>query len=99
MYQKSIFKWSVPLDAVRMDLNDLTECEIEHLERSTLRMVIQALQEYSREAKLIFDRTFAPSDNEVIVLAEDIVQYALEVAECYPINKRYAGFIDYKRVR
>ena len=84
---------------VRIDLNDLTDSEIEHLERSTLRMAVQALQEYSREAKLIFDRTFAPSDNEVIVLAEDIVQYALEVAECYPINKRYAGFIDYKRVR
>jgi hypothetical protein len=60
---------------------------------------VQAIQEYSREAKQIFDNTAAPSDNEVIVLAEDLVQYALEVAETYSINKRFAGFIDYKRVR
>ena len=32
-------------------------------------------------------------------MAEDLVQYALEVAECYPINKMFAGFIDYKRAR
>lgn len=42
---------------------------------------------------------FYERDNEVIVLAEDLVRSALEVAECYPINKRFAGFIDYKRVR
>jgi hypothetical protein len=60
---------------------------------------VQALQEYSLEAKQIFDFTAAESETEVIVLAEDILQYALEVAELYPINKRYAGFIDYKRVR
>jgi len=35
----------------------------------------------------------------VIVLAEDLTRYALEVAEVYAINKRFAGFIDYKRVR
>ena len=62
-------------------------------------MIVQALQEYSREAKQIFDNTKAPSKTEVIVLAEDLVQYALEVAETYPINRRYAGFIDYKRIR
>lgn len=73
--------------------------EIEQLEKQTLRMIVQALQEYSPEARSIFENTAAPSDNEVIVLAEDLVQYALEVAECYPINKRFAGFIDYKRVR
>ncbi|MBA4064087.1 MAG: hypothetical protein C0501_10320 [Isosphaera sp.] len=73
--------------------------QLERLEKQTLRMVVQAVQEYSREAKDIFEHTPAPSETEVIVLAEDIVQYALEVAECYPINKRFAGFIDYKRVR
>lgn len=81
---------------------DYRQLSVEHheiLEKQTLRMIVQALQEYSREAKEIFDSTKAPSENETIVLAEDLVQYALEVAECYPINKRYAGFIDYKRVR
>ena len=84
---------------MQQDYRTLSVEQHELLEKQTLRMIVQALQEYSREAKEIFDSTKAPSDNEVIVLAEDLVQYALEVAECYPINKRYAGFIDYKRVR
>lgn len=81
------------------DYQLLSDEQIEQIEKATLRTVVQALQEYSREAKQLFDTTYAPSDNEVIVLAEDILQYALEVAECYPINRRFAGFIDYKRVR
>lgn len=84
---------------MEQDYRNLSEEQHEILEKQTLRMIVQALQEYSREAKEIFDSTRAPSDSEVVVLAEDLVQYALEVAECYPINKRYAGFIDYKRVR
>jgi Type II restriction enzyme SfiI len=72
---------------------------LELLEKQTLRTIVQALQQYSSEAKEIFDNTKATSETEVIVLAEDLVQYALEVAECYPINKRFAGFVDYKRVR
>ena len=62
-------------------------------------MIVQALQQYSREAREIFETTLATSGTEVIVLAEDLTQYALEVAEVYPINKRFAGFIDYKRAR
>lgn len=81
------------------DYRALSLDQLEDLEKQTLRTVVQALQEYSREAKEIFDGTRAWSDNEIIVLAEDLVQYALEVAESYPINKRFAGFIDYKRVR
>jgi hypothetical protein len=81
------------------DYRQLDRVELELLEKQTLRTILQALQEYSREAKQIFDNTAAESDTEVIVLAEDLVQYALEVAECYPINKRFAGFIDYKRFR
>ncbi len=73
--------------------------QLELIEKATLRTLVQALQEYSREGKSLFENTAAPSETEVIVLAEDIVQYALEVAECYPINRRFAGFIDYKRVR
>jgi hypothetical protein len=84
---------------MNQDYRLLKADEIELLEKQTLRMIVQALQEYSGEARSIFENTAAPSDNEVIVLAEDLVQYALEVAECYPINKRFAGFIDYKRVR
>jgi len=81
------------------DYRELTLDQLEDLEKQTLRVVVQAVQEYSREAKDIFDNTRAESDSEVIVLAEDLVQYALEVAESYPINKRFAGFIDYNRVR
>src|SRR5438105_875863 len=81
------------------DYRNLEPDELEALEKQTLRTIVQALQQYSREAKEIFDATPATSETEVIVLAEDLVQYALEVAECYPINKRFAGFIDYKRVR
>ena len=84
---------------MEQDYRNLSDQEIEAVEKQTLRVIVQALQEYSREAKEIFDNTQAPSKNEVIVLAEDLVQYALEVAEVYPINKRFAGFIDYKRVR
>jgi hypothetical protein len=69
------------------------------MEKQCLRTIVQALQEYSAEARQLFENTTAESQAEVIVLAEDIVEYALEVAECYPINKRFAGFIDYKRVR
>ncbi|MBN1911307.1 MAG: SfiI family type II restriction endonuclease [Pirellulales bacterium] len=81
------------------DYRELTSDQHEALEKQTLRTVVQALQEYSKEAKDIFDNTWADRKSEVIVLSEDLVQYALEVAESYPINKRFAGFIDYKRVR
>lgn len=84
---------------MEQDYSKLTDEQIELLEKQTARVLVQALQEYSREAKVIFEQTPADSKSEVIVLAEDLVQYALEVAEAYPINKRYAGFIDYKRVR
>lgn len=81
------------------DYRHLSFDQLELLERQTLRMLVQAVQEYSREARMIFQDTPAPSEAEVIVLAEDLVQYALEVAETYPINRRFAGYIDYKRVR
>jgi len=81
------------------DYRQLTLDQIEQLEKQTLRVIVQAMQEYSREARILFETTPAASENEVIVLAEDLLQYALEVAECYPINTRFAGFIDYKRVR
>jgi len=81
------------------DYTLLSDPHLELVEKQTLRVIVQALQEYSREARAIFENTPAESETEVIVLTEDLVQYALEVAESYPINKRFAGFIDYKRVR
>ena len=81
------------------DYRSLTEDQLENLEKQTLRMLVQAVQQYSKEARELFETTRAERDSEIIVLAEDLVQYALEVAECFPINKRFAGFIDYKRVR
>lgn len=77
----------------------MTLDELELVEKQSLRTVVQALQQYSREAKDIFETTKAVSDQEVIVLGEDLVQYALEVAEVFAIDKRFAGFIDYKRCR
>lgn len=84
---------------LHQDYRKLTLDQHELLEKQTLRMIVQALQQYSREAKDIFETTHATSKTEVIVLAEDLTQYALEVAEVYAINKRFAGFIDYKRAR
>jgi len=84
---------------MQQDYRALTMAQLDQLEKQTLRVLVQAVQQYSREAKDIFENTAATSKTEVIVLAEDLVQYALEVAECFPINKRFAGFIDYKRAR
>ena len=84
---------------LNQDYQNLSDDELEAVEKQTLRMIVQALQEYSKEARQIFETTHATSKTEVIVLAEDLVQYALEVAETYPINRRFAGFIDYKRIR
>jgi hypothetical protein len=69
------------------------------MEKQTLRTVVQALQEASHRIRLIFETTPAVSDSEVIVMAEDLTHTALNPAECYPISQRFAGFIDYKRVR
>ena len=81
------------------DYQLLSDEQLEGIEKLTLRTIVQALQQYSREAKEIFDSTAATSQTEVIVLAQDLTQYVLEVAEIYPINRRFAGFIDYKRAR
>jgi hypothetical protein len=84
---------------MNQDYEAISLDEHELIEKETLRTITQAVQEYSREAREIFETTEASSAAEVIVLAEDLVQYALEVAESFPINLRFAGFIDYKRVR
>jgi hypothetical protein len=84
---------------MQQDYSALSDVQMEKVEKQTLRTIVQAIQEYSREAKEIFDNTWAEGGQEVIVLAEDLTRYALEVAEIYAINERFAGFIDYKRVR
>jgi len=84
---------------MKQEFSDLTDDQIEDIEKQTLRTIVQALQDYSREAKEIFENTFADTGDEITNLGEDVVQYALEVAELFPINKRLAGSIDYKRVR
>jgi hypothetical protein len=81
------------------DYRQLSLDQVELLEKQTLRTLVQTMQDHSREAKEIFDNTEAVSDAEVIVMAEDLVRYALQAAECFPIHKRFAGFIDYKQVR
>jgi len=77
----------------------MTDTQHEGMEKQTLFIIIHALQQYSREAKMIFDMAPADNETEVIVVAEDVVQYAIEVAEVYAIDERFAGFTDYKRVR
>lgn len=94
----SVLTWPYAL-RVLQDYRLLKLDQLELLEKQTLRTIVQAVQQYSNEARMIFETTVAPSEQEVIVMAEDLVQYALEVAECYPIDRRFAGFIDYKRVR
>ena len=84
---------------VLQDYRDMTDAQHEALEKQTLFTIVHALQEYSKEAKRIFDTAPADSEAEVIVVAEDVVQYAIEVAEVYAIDERFAGFTDYKRVR
>jgi hypothetical protein len=81
------------------DYRALTLEQHAQLEKQTLYAIVHAVQQYSKEAKRLFDNAPADSDSEVIVVAEDIVQYAIEVAEVYPIDERFAGFTDYKRVR
>jgi hypothetical protein len=84
---------------VFQDYRLLAPDQVEHIEKQSLRTLVQTMQDNSKESKEIFDNTAADSDTEVIVIAEDLVQYALTVAECFPIRKRFAGFIDYKQVR
>lgn len=81
------------------DYQALSDVQHEDMEKQTLLSIVHAMQQYSKEAKRLFDFAPADSDSEVIVVAEDIVQYAIEVAEVYPIDARFAGFTDYKRVR
>lgn len=81
------------------DYRELDLDQLEELEKQSLFAIVHALQQYSAEAKRIFDNTPVLEDSEIVVLAEDIVQYAIEVAEVYPINFRFAGFTDYKRIR
>ena len=71
---------------MNQDYQQLTPEQTEQIEKQTLRVIVQAVQEYSREARQIFENTQAPRESEIIVLAEDLVQYALEVAECYQLT-------------
>ncbi len=81
------------------DYREMTDAQHEAMEKQTLFTIVHALQQYSKEAKAIFDTAPADNETEVIVVAEDVVQYAIEVAEVYAIDERFAGFTDYKRVR
>jgi hypothetical protein len=84
---------------VLQDYRQLPLDELELIEKQSLRMLVQTMQDHSREAKELFDSTSAVSESEVIVLAEDLTQYALRAAECFGIHKRFPGFVDYKQVR
>ena len=58
------------------DYREMTVAQLEQLEKQTLFTIVHAIQQYSAEAKVIFDTTPVPEASEVIVLAEDIVQRA-----------------------
>ena len=53
---------------MNQDYRYLTDDQIELTEKQTLRVLVQAVQEYSKEAREIFEETFAASKSEVIVL-------------------------------
>lgn len=68
---------------------------IEDIERSTLRMVTQAIYDYRALAQDIFKAEFDPVSD----IGEDITREALDRLGMSRIDQRLFGKIDYKRAR
>ncbi|MBI2781289.1 MAG: SfiI family type II restriction endonuclease [Chloroflexi bacterium] len=78
------------LDATAMGLD-----EIELLEKTTLRTVVQAVLDFAAEAC----REFQSSPDDQQDIAEDLTREAVDTLGGYVIRKRLYGNIDYKRAR
>ena len=71
----------------------MTLDEIEHLERTVMEMVVQALTDYRNQAVEIFrEETDQPQD-----IAEDVTREALDAMGVSAINERLYGKVDYKK--
>ena len=71
----------------------MTLDELEHLERTVMEMVVQALTDYRGQAVEIFrEETDQPQD-----IAEDVTREALDAMGMSGINERLYGKVDYKK--
>jgi hypothetical protein len=66
---------------------------IENIEKTSLRLVVQALYDYRKEAHTIFQ---AESD-QVADIGEDVTREALDRLGMPRVNQRLYGKVDYKR--
>ena len=67
--------------------------EIEHLEQTTMAVVVQALNDYRKQAVTIFsEETDSPQD-----IAEDVTREALEAMGVSRLNERLYGKVDVKK--
>lgn len=68
---------------------------LEEIERASMRLVTQALVDFSEEAKKVFNSE--PDDADAV--AEDLTREALDLMGVSGKRIRVAGTIDYKRAR
>jgi len=82
------------------DLADTPEI-IERIEKASMRLVAQALLDFSQDATEIFAQaaTFAKRPDEVRTVAEDITREALDRVGTSTIQARLPFPVDYKRAR
>ena len=71
----------------------MTLDELEHVERTALEMVVQALIDYGRQAETIFrEETDSPQD-----IAEDVTREAIEAMGMPSLGHRLYGKVDFKK--
>lgn len=71
--------------------NDLDR--IEDIEKASLRLVVQALYDYRRDASIIFQS----ETDQVADIGEDVTREALDRLSMPKVNQRLFGKVDYKR--
>ena len=77
------------------EIIDLTEGEIEEIEKLTLRWVFQAVSDFGMEAHEIF----LNSPDKVKDIAEDITRELLDRLSGFNVQQRIYGTVDYKKAR
>jgi hypothetical protein len=77
------------------NVTELTDEQIETVEKLTLRWIFQAVMDFGFEAYTIFYQ----SPDEVKDVAEDITRELLDRLSGYNIQQRVYGNVDYKRAR
>jgi len=79
----------------RENLSDLSEKEIESVEKLTLRWVFQATLDFGIESHEIFLK----SPDDVKDIAEDITRELLDRLPGHNVPQRIFGTVDYKKAR